>query len=168
MKSIEDDSSIMNRVDDLTALTTPASVSRMTSEEKQYLQLLALSQMGGVFSSGEFTPCQIPALLINQSGSTETTGINWLQPVAAKDHYDHFFDTTTSTESYRVGSSSSLPTRIRLYFVFILIHGVGEDVLVAGIESSLTGFARKSLYLVTSPKRFTVGHYQCQRYVCDL
>ena len=40
---------MINRMDEITALTTSSSLSHVTPEEKQYLQLLALAQLGGVF-----------------------------------------------------------------------------------------------------------------------
>ena len=108
--------SLISSVDDITALTTPTVNSRMTAEEKQYLQLLALSQLGGVYKEGEYQPCSIPAVLINQSGSTElSSNNNWLKPVAAKDSYEQFYNTSVSIQSFAVSSSTvSLPTQIRL------------------------------------------------------
>ena len=53
--------SLISSVDDITALTTPTVNSRMTAEEKQYLQLRAMSQLGGVYKEGEYQPCSIPA-----------------------------------------------------------------------------------------------------------
>ena len=108
--------SLISSVDDITSLTTPTVNSRMTAEEKQYLQLLALSQLGGIYKEGEYQPCSIPALLINQSGSTELcSSNNWLKPVAAKDSYEQFYNTSVSIQSFAVSSSPvSLPTQIRL------------------------------------------------------
>ena len=108
--------SLISSVDDITALTTPTVNSRMTAEEKQYLQLLAMSQLGGIYKEGEYQPCSIPAVLINQSGSTElSSNNNWLKPVAAKDSYTQFYNTSVSIQSFAVSSSTvSLPTQIRL------------------------------------------------------
>ena len=65
---------------------------------------------------GEYQSCSIPAVLINQSGSTELcSSNNWLKPVAAKDSYEQFYNTSVSIQSFAVSSSPvSLPTQIRL------------------------------------------------------
>ena len=52
---------MINRMDEITALTTSSSLSHVTPEEKQYLQLLALAQLGGVLSAEEMA--QLTALL---------------------------------------------------------------------------------------------------------
>ena len=100
--------------DDLLALSSPAAISRMTVEEKQYLQLLSLSQLGGTYQHTQFTPCRAPAVVINRSGSTDTAGTNWLMPTDAKDHYEFFFNTTPSTDSFMTSETPEFPTRVRL------------------------------------------------------
>lgn len=100
--------------DETSSLSSSMNVTRMTAEEKQYLQLLAMSQLGGVIRDNQVEICRPPAVLVNQSGSTETMGRNWLLPVAARDSYDHFFDTSLNVHSYQISSPSKLPSRIRL------------------------------------------------------
>ena len=100
--------------DETSSLSSSMNVTRMTAEEKQYLQLLAMSQLGGVIRDNQVETCRPPAVLVNQSGSTETMGRNWLLPVAARDSYDHFFDTSLNVHSYQISSPSKLPSRIRL------------------------------------------------------
>lgn len=103
----------MSSMDEITALTTTPAVNPVTAEERHYLQLLALAQLGGVLRDGQRVSCEVPAVVINQSGSTETTGRNWLLPVAARDSYEHFYQDAISTECYAL-SAPSLPARRRL------------------------------------------------------
>ena len=84
-------------------------------EEKHYIQLLALAQMGGRLAAGRFLRCEAPAVVINQAGATETTGVNWLLPVAAKDSYQSFFSARVNDQSYCVAPREALPQRVRLW-----------------------------------------------------
>lgn len=106
---------VMSRMDEITALTTTASLNHITPEEKHYLQLMALAQLGGVLDGQEFIPCETPSMVINQAGSTEMTGTNWLLPVSARDCYQHFFNDAIDVSSYS-SYHSPLSQRIRLYF----------------------------------------------------
>mgnify|MGYP001527847706 CR=1 FL=1 len=105
---------MINRMDEITALTTSSSLSHVTPEEKQYLQLLALAQLGGVFDGRSFVRCATPALVINQAGSTETTGANWLLPVEARDSYAQFACDSIDVATYSLEETSKLPRRTRL------------------------------------------------------
>ena len=105
---------MINRMDEITALTTSSSLSHVTPEEKQYLQLLALAQLGGVFDGRSFVRCATPALVINQAGSTETTGANWLLPVEARDSYAQFACDSIDVATYSLEETSQLPRRTRL------------------------------------------------------
>lgn len=105
---------VMCRMDEITALTTTASLNHITPEEKHYLQLTALAQLGGVLEDHEFVRCETPSVVINQSGSTDLTGINWLLPVSARDCYEHFYNDTINVSTYAAPSHSYLPERIRL------------------------------------------------------
>ena len=101
-------------MDEITALTSASSLSHVTPEEKQYLQLLALAQLGGVFDGEQFVRCATPAVVINQAGSTETTGANWLLPVAARDSYAQFACSRLDVSTYALEKTSRLPRRTRL------------------------------------------------------
>ena len=155
-------------MDDNASLSSSLSVTRMTAEEKQYLQLLAMSQLGGVIREDQVETCRPPAVLINQAGSTETTGTNWLLPVAARDSYEHFFDTSLNVHSYQVSSPSKLPSRIRLYVYQSFIRNVlsslhftslhsclGEEEWEEEIASLSTESKRRSHCMVISPKSIT-------------
>ena len=48
-------------MDEITALTTTASLNHITPEEKHYLQLMALAQLGGVLDGHEFVRCETPS-----------------------------------------------------------------------------------------------------------
>ena len=101
-------------IDEVAALTT-TTVTHISQEEKHYIQLLALAQMGGRVAAGRFVRCEAPAVVINQAGATETTGVNWLLPVAAKDSYQSFFTPRVNDQSYCVGTREPLPQRVRLW-----------------------------------------------------
>ena len=104
---------VMGSIDEMAALTT-TTVTHISPEENHYIQLLALAQMGGRLTREGFVPCETPTLVINQAGATETTGVNWLLPVSAKDSYQFFYDTRVNDHSYLVTPRESLPRRTRL------------------------------------------------------
>ena len=99
---------MMDEPDELASLST-ASQPRLTPDELQYLQLLAASQQ----DTYEEPSYETPALIVNRAGSTETSGTNWLLPVAAKDNYEHFFTSTLNTHSF-LAFSASQPLQTRL------------------------------------------------------
>ena len=105
---------VMGSIDEMTALTT-TTVTHISPEENHYIQLLALAQMGGRLTREGFVPCETPTLVINQAGATETTGVNWLLPVSAKDSYQFFYDNRVNDHSYLVTPRESLPRRTRLW-----------------------------------------------------
>lgn len=101
-------------------ITPVMPINRITPEEKHYLQLTALAQLGGVLNDSTFIPCPSPAVVINQSGTTEATGTNWLLPVAEKDCYSHFYNDAINVNAYEANTESRklseavLPQRTRL------------------------------------------------------
>ena len=99
---------MMDEPDELASLSA-ASQPRLTPDELQYLQLLAASQQ----DTREEPSYETPALIVNRAGSTETSGTNWLLPVAAKDNYEHFFTSTLNTHSF-LAFSASQPLQTRL------------------------------------------------------
>lgn len=105
---------VTRSIDEVAALTT-TTVTHISPEEKHYIQLLALAQMGGRLAAGRFLRCEAPAVVINQAGATETTGVNWLLPVAAKDSYQSFFSARVNDQSYCVAPREALPQRVRLW-----------------------------------------------------
>ena len=105
---------VTRSIDEVAALTT-TTVTHISQEEKQYIQLLALAQMGGRLTADGFLRCDTPAVVINQAGATETTGVNWLLPVAAKDSYQSFFSPRVNDQSYCVSPRGPLPHRVRLW-----------------------------------------------------
>jgi hypothetical protein len=90
------------------------NANQMTQEERHYLQLLAVSQLGGVITAGKFTPTESPAVLVNQAGSSEISGNNWLLPVSCPSSYGHYFDVRMNDQSFRTSSAPNL-VRVRLY-----------------------------------------------------
>ena len=105
---------MINRMDEITALTTSSSLSHVTPEEKQYLQLLALAQLGGVFDGRSFVRCATPALVINQAGMCIRDSANWLLPVEARDNYAQFACDSIDVATYSLEETSKLPRRTRL------------------------------------------------------
>lgn len=53
---------ITRSIDEVAALTT-TTVTHISQEEKQYIQLLALAQMGGRLTAGGFLRCDTPAVV---------------------------------------------------------------------------------------------------------
>lgn len=100
---------MMDEPDDLASLSS-SSQPRLTPDELHYLQLLAAVQQ----DTHEAPSYETPALVVNRAGSTETSGTNWLLPVAAKDNYEHFFTSTLNTHSFLAFPSSD-PLQTRLY-----------------------------------------------------
>lgn len=99
----------MDEPDDLASLSA-ASQPRLSPDELQYLQLLAAVQQ----DTREEPSYLTPALVVNRAGATETSGTNWLLPVAAKDSYEHFFASSLNTHSF-LAFPAAQPAQTRLY-----------------------------------------------------
>ena len=104
----------MNRLNEFTPLSAPTPVTQVSPEERQYLQLTALSQLGGAFFDGQFIPCETPSVVINQAGNTDTVGTHWLMPVSARNSYEHFYNFAINDSAYCVSSGKRLPQQTRL------------------------------------------------------
>ena len=102
------------RTDEFTPLSVPTPVAQVSPEERQYLQLTALSQLGGAFFDGQFTPCETPSVVINQAGNTDTVGTHWLMPVSARNSYQHFYNFAINDSAYCISSAKQLPRQTRL------------------------------------------------------
>lgn len=94
-------------MDDFNTPTPSTAVNQISPEERQYLQLTSLAQLGGAMYGDEIVSMDAPPVVINQAGSTNTVGTHWLMPVNARDCYEHFYDNTLNDRAYCVSSSST-------------------------------------------------------------
>ena len=99
---------MMDEPDELASLSSTAQ-PRLSPDELQYLQLLSALQQ----DPREEPSYETPALIVNRAGATETSGTNWLLPVAAKDNYEHFYTSTLNTHSF-LAFPTSQPLQTRL------------------------------------------------------
>ena len=70
---------MINRMDEITALTTSSSLSHVTPEEKQYLQLLALAQLNGVDDDAQVEEFKAGDLTVKQGSKNRDAASQCLQ-----------------------------------------------------------------------------------------
>ena len=70
---------MINRMDEITALTTSSSLSHVTPEEKQYLQLLALAQLNGVDDDTQVEEFKAGDLTVKQGSKNRDAASQCLQ-----------------------------------------------------------------------------------------
>lgn len=87
--------------DTLNTTVSAPSQSRVTPEEKLYMQLISMMHMGGVYSySKGFIPHNPPSLVISHQGAHEHESGSWLKPVDAPAKYTHAFDDSVNDISF--------------------------------------------------------------------